>query len=580
MNLVGNFLFLLAFLVCPQFSGCKNAESSLEPGSTNSSVVFGSGTDCIVETDSSIKSIYDTAKDPFRTKILTLPGCKSEMEKKNPYVIFDFLKKAGCEPKGRFLVSETSMVRVLPETGTDPRTVDEWKCGNAPSTLDEDEAIVNRVWISGPGSAMHIISWDQSSKSFNFYSADHPSPKSQIFFHGNLHTQAVSSDNSFRHPCTNCHVGGGLLLKELHFPWTFWHSDVHTLPGVAGPKKWVRGSSPVQIPIAVERFERSTISSLTMANQSFVNGMGQGKKFGSPLPQNEPAPQLYKDLLYPLFCDRGLEIASADFAGSAEVPWSLMLNRLLVPKNGQISLTAGIKLDSKGKTSRLDMTGNRDDTDYRELPKLIGNMSEAANFFAPPLADTLTKGQIPLIFPARLFADDDLVSRLVLEGIISEDFAINILTVDLQNPIFSATRCRLLEKIPSTKSVPENRGEWAAMGLEIAREFEKNIESDPNKGNPSSGASKYQAMKKITDKANFVMDYAKSCQKSFGDADSTPRAMAHRWKGYKRLPDGIGAPYVGKDFNRGIEDFVESAAIPTLKAEVPLQGITQNCLVK
>jgi hypothetical protein len=573
-----SLVLLLSILF--SISSCKSPEVGQEGQSDAKGVVKGTGTDCVVETDSSIKDLYDNAQDPFKQKILKASGCKAALGKKDPYSILDFMQKAGCTPQGRFLVSEKGMFSITSESGLDPRTIDEWKCSNSAPTFDEKEDVINRVWFSGPGPAMHIISWDQSSKSFNFYSADHPSSSSQIFFHGNSHVQATTIANTFRHPCTNCHIGGGLLMKELHFPWTFWHSDAHQLPGVTS-KSWIRGSSPVQKPIAAERFERSTIASITMANQSYVSGLGQGKTFGAPLPQNVRAPIKYKDLLYPLFCDKGIEVASADLDAQkfVQVPWSLMLNRLLVPKNGKISLTAGISSTAKGQTSRLDMTGDLDDTDFSGLPTVRQSFASAPKFFEAMSSQNKVPGRIPMIFPTRNFADDDIISRLVLEGLITEDFAVNILLVDLQNPIFSDTRCKLLEKIPGDRVVPAAKQEFASSFSKVLEAFESSVKSDANVGNPGSGSAKYLAMKGTEDKANFVQGFVASCKNSFANPDALPTAMAHRWVGFKKPPTGIAKPYLGGDFNRAIEDFVEKEGIPKLNSGVVLAGITQSCQI-
>jgi len=582
-NLKRGLARFLILNLCTCFAACKSSEGQVgrDAGSAAKGVVIGSGTDCVVETDSSIQDLYESAQDPFKQKILKAKGCKAALGKKDPYSILDFMKSAGCTAQGRFLVSENGMFSAIKETGLDPRTVDEWKCSDEIASSDEAENVINRVWLSGPGPSMHIISWDTNSKSFNFYSADHPTSTSQIFYHGNSHVQATAVSNTFRHPCTNCHVGGGLLMKELHFPWTFWHSDAHQLPGVAS-RAWIRAADSIQPPIAAERFERSTIASLAMANQAYVAGLAQGKIFGSPLAQNQRVPIKYKDLLYPLFCEKGIELASADLDAQkmVQVPWSLMLNRLLVPQNGKISLIAGINPNAKGRTSRLDMSGDLDDSDYGNLPVIRQSFASASKFFELMSSANQVPGRIPLIFPTRSLADDDLISRLVLSGIISEEFAVNILLLDLQNPVFSETRCKLLDKIPEVAVVPSASQDFSTKFLEVLNSFETSVEADPNRGNPGSGAAKYLVIKGTADKANFVVNFASSCQRSFGDFDTLPAAMAHRWIGYRKPPTGIGRPYLGLDFNRGVESFVEKAGVPKLKSGLSVAGITQGCVVK
>lgn len=572
---------------------CRHGEVS-DPdrqGGIKSSVTGGSETDCRVETDSSIKGLYDAAQDPFKLKVLTASGCSTVLAKKDPYIIHSFMTaKAGCQFRNRFIVSEKGTEKVTTETGLDPRTIDEWQCGNAAAGPDENSEAINKVWISGPGSAMHIISWDPKSKSFNFYSADHTTDPNQIFFHGNSHVQAVSTKNTFRHPCTNCHIGGGLLIKELHFPWPFWHSDVMALPAVAG-RKWTRASDSKQPVTAVEQFEIEAIASMAMANQSLVNKLAAGVQVGSPLPQNPVAPTKYKDLLYPLFCEKGIEVASSASLDSLSVPWPLMLNRLLVPKNGKISLTAGIDPSRKGATSRLDATGFADNEDFAGLPGTSASQisafrtngewfKAASNFFVTPAGANPDRTRFRMIFPARHFADDDLISRLVNAAIIPEDFATNVLMVDLQNPVFSETRCGLLEKIPASATLPSQASEFAASGASLVSAFESAVNSDTNRTNPGSGAAKYLAMKAVADKGAFINGFAASCAKNLVDPVKAAKAMAIRWTGYKKPQPGIGSVFIGKDFNRGIEDFVEKEGMPKLKTGLKFVGITQGCDVK
>lgn len=563
----------------------NNDDQSSQDESNVLTTVQGSGTVCAVETDSSIKDIYDSAQDPFRRKVLSTPGCREIMAKKDPYAITDFMKKSGCTPEGRFIVSEKGVAKVTTETAIDPRTIDQWRCGISPTGSGDSPLIQDRVWISGPGTAMHIISWDPASRSFNFYSADHPSASSQIFFHGNSHRQAISVSNSFRHPCTNCHVGGGLLLRELHFPWAFWHSDVSTLPGVMR-KEWVRVKNSALPVKAVEEFEITTIASLIAANQTFIKGLAEGRQFGNPRPQDSKGPAKYKDILYPLFCERGIELVTSPDSSSRSVPWGLMINRLLVPRQGKVSLTRGLDSHRPQTTSRLDITGFGDSEDFAGLGSNRGVVASypnigdwnkaAASIFTLPTSGLGTR----MLFPARHFSDDDLVSRLVASKIIPEEFAINILMVDIQNPIFSATRCGLLDKVSAQTTLPADPSQLLAQGTKVVADFDAAIGADPNKTNPGSGPGKYLAAKGTADKAAFVNTYAKGCETQLSDPIKAAKAVAIRWLGYKKPQPGIGSVYVGKDFNRGVEDFVEKAAIPSVKQGVKISGITQGCDVK
>ncbi|MCA2959944.1 MAG: hypothetical protein IOD12_06790 [Silvanigrellales bacterium] len=578
---------VLATTACNKrdFNNGENTKSG-----TSAVVKPDAGATCVVETDSSVEALYMAANDAFKMKVLKAADCPAKMGAKDPYRIDSFMANAGCKIGKRFIVSEKGQVSVSRESGVDPRTVDEWICGVGTGGVDPNAApgIEGRVWISGPGTAMHIIAWDSINKTFNFYSADHPTDGGQIYFHGNSHTQATSVKNSFRHACTNCHVGGGLLMKELRFPWAFWHTPVSPLPGVEN-KAWTRAADrnhPVEI---AEHFEVQTIQTITAANQAYVNNLLAGKAMGAPLPQNRAGIITYRDLLYPLFCERGVGLASSPStyaSGKVNVPPDLFLNRLLAPQNGRVTLTSGIDIAKKGQTSRLDMSGFADTTDFDGLFDSKGGANSVAEYSKADWVG-VTKGIFsikggaanpdgdifPMLIPVRHFADDDLVSRLVANGVIPEDFALNVLLTDLQNPVFSGTRCGLISKVPAE---PVRSGGGSAM----VQAFEAAVNADPDKGNAGSGAAKYLSMKAVADKAAFVTAFANGCKTNLTDPLKGAKAMAMRWQAFHKAPAGIGAPFKGADFNRAIEDFVETAAIPAVTGSVTLVGITQGCDVK
>lgn len=581
-------LFVMAGTVS---SACKSRSFDTEVSSETRSVsVVQDGTVCAVETDSSIAQLYRGAKDPFKEKVLKAPGCAAQMAKKDPFTIDTFMQQsAKCKLGKRFIVSEKGQLSTSKETGTDPRTVDEWDCGPDNASSDESPDLVGKVFISGPGSAMHIIAWDAVNKTFNFYSADHPSASAQIFFHGNSHVQAVTVANTFRHPCTTCHTGGGLLMKEIRFPWPFWHSPISQLPGVA-KKEWTRATDSNHRVEIAEFFEILTLKSLAMANQSLVNKLKQGSAIGSPKPESPATPSVkYRDLLFPLFCERGIGLASSPSkygSGNLAVPADLILNRLLVPRGGKISFIAGLDPTSKGTSSRLDMTGFEDKEDFADVAPnaVVATVNEsqwkttASNFFSIQDGSRNPDGDVfPMLIPARHFADDDLVSRLVSEGFIPAEFAANVLLVDLQNPVFSEQRCSLLNKVPADIEVSSSDSASGANSMVAA--FEAAIDSDSNAATAGSPSAKYKAAKAMTPeaKAAFVKNFVAACSTSLQDSNNVAKAMAIRWRGYKAPAPGLAATTVRSDFNRAIEDFVEKAVVPQVKAGVTLKGITQSC---
>lgn len=550
---------------------CKKRTFNNETADTKAATTM---TSCKVEVDSSVASIFASSTDVLKEKVFNRSECASAMKTQNPdsSEMTSLMQNAGCN-RSRAIVSETGQNSVPGLSPVDPRTVDAWDCGGPEKT----------VYISGPASSMHIIVFDPTSKSYNFYSADHPRGGNSLFFHGNSHKMA-SVGQMFRHPCTNCHVGGGLLMRELRFPWPFWQSN----PGISSASQ-IAASKTTRLTkfgplFDAEHLERDAIRSISRANQTYVEKIART--------------QNYQQVLKPLFCDTGLNYTSSatkyPASGGVQVPPDLVLSRLLVPQNGSINLTsvspAGFREDTSllgsESDSRLDMDSDADNVDFgsfnnfAKIPVASWKSAAASNFRT---GGSATDGvQFPMLIPVRSFADDDVVSRLVREGIVSQEFAVSILMVDIQSPVLSANRCKLLQFVPKDPA----SGSFQAMEQKFRAGLDGAIAANKNgEAKEFSPHNKFIANRKMSneERTAFVETYMNSCSSNFAEnnADKIAKLIGTKWNLVEN-----GGP-LGDDSTRifadgggtrfGLEGFVRKAAIPEFKSTSV--AMKQDCTI-
>lgn len=486
---------------------------------------------CGVEVPDTVASVFDASKDPFKELILKAGPCpqvdgrplKDSRAKANSQIpaVMKALSERGCTRLGRSLVSEKGMYRSATTeavgaddpanfkiSGLSPRFVETWQCGGSD--------VRQKIFIAGPEAAFHVISFDPVAKAFNFYSTN-PGARNEAFvFHGNSFQQAKETEIPVRkapfpdHACTTCHTNGGLLLKELRFPWLNWQATsgvgASQLRDAAGMNTLVGGGDARNVRI-VEELERDVLQSQIAVNESRVTRLVEGGPADLNATASVSAPYTLKTLLAPLFCETEINIATSptqlelDAAGLPKagstrpiaIPPDLFMSRLLVPINGTISFASG------GSPSRLDTTGNDDNQDFGArsaavtVPQSqwlstmkglgVGVPADKTSSLSARRPGAFGDGIFPMPVAARAFANDDFVARLVSRGVIEDKLAADVLMVDFPNPVFSKVRCDLLKAIP----------EVPAKGLSAAAITEKVLASIDGSAGTSPGAVELRA---------------------------------------------------------------------------------------
>ncbi|MBS1124136.1 MAG: hypothetical protein H6Q90_6364, partial [Deltaproteobacteria bacterium] len=195
-------------------------------------------------------------------------------------------------------VSETAKLLGRP---TDYRLVTTESCGFDQSQIFFSTFGVPAVTPELPND-QEIIAFDETSGVFNYYTSD---GKSLQFF-GNSTDLLKGSDGEDRR-CANCHVGGGLVMKELESPWLHWNIS-NDLPGADDLIK--------AHPILGSSFSATSLENEVKASAETVNKLAVKLRKASGD---------VRGLLRPLFCSPELNI-TAQHVTAPEVPEALVLD--------------------------------------------------------------------------------------------------------------------------------------------------------------------------------------------------------------------------------------------------------------
>lgn len=260
------------------------------------------------------------------------------------------------------------------------------------------------------------IGKDKTSGVFNFYAREEGQWK---FFGSSLDLIGDGYDCNANGACTpkaaaktrcaGCHVGGGLIMKELNSPWVHWEGDTQT-PGVDdlmtkhGAVLGVKGNG-----IDME-------SKVSGGNQEYVSKRVAFLKTKG-----------VDELLRPLFCTVDINLKSA---------------------NGVNFF--GLAATMLGQTFGASSGPNLAETDYTALIKQFnqrvvdGRGTQLKGKDGKPVVDTFFK----FTFPVRSDLDFRYSLELVNQKLIDEDFSRDVEHVDFTRPVFSKARCDLLAAAP------------------------------------------------------------------------------------------------------------------------------------
>lgn len=408
----------------------------------------------------------DQLHDPVATKILAgAPGAAGTC----PTTFVEVAKKLeatdaeGCDASGMFsavqtiLVSERAQLRRT-ATGRgdgctgDPiatfRAVTTRLCGGRPTyglfaalfgLTVEDDAL--------PADT-ELIGWDETNRAFNYYALE----QGQWSFFGSSIDMLEGPLPSGERRCATCHVGGGLVLKEMRSPWVFWEGR-DTLPGV---------TEILEAHAELGSRSQGKVLDLRPAGKELEDAVMAGNAVWTNTRIDHLAQHgTLQQLLAPLFCSTEIELRAV--AQTVSPPASAG------GEAGTLAIDAdALLLDPMWKVEQRIAVPL---ADYHAALARANQRVERACGAALLDADgkTIRDTAFDLLHPFRATSDLQVVEVLVERGIVDRALVEAVLSVDLTRPVLSKQRCELLALVPDLPPTERKAGKIRAALREAAK---------------------------------------------------------------------------------------------------------------
>lgn len=303
-------------------------------------------------------------------------------------------------------------------------------------TEPDGQQLVNAQSPAQGNLMIELIAWDPGKRVYNFYELIGQGSAGAWFYRGDsldiradlsdLHRQADPARPRFgnRLRCSGCHLGGGPIMKELAGPHNDWWSARRRLP-LGGRMPDARLGAMMQ-----------GLDDASLLADHVRQGMQQLQN-GNPFAGAEDL----QARLRPLFCPQEVNFESDSMPFEAANPGTELASAQLA--DPRLVPPAGLPAPAAHYVAALAALGSR----FPEIERSDGDHA--------------------WLGPVKAFADQGEVEGLLRQGLIDQEFVLDVLAVDYRRPVVSSARCGLLPLLPKT----------AAPGWQ--RQFAANLAGSP-----------------------------------------------------------------------------------------------------
>lgn len=273
---------------------------------------------------------------------------------------------------------------------------------------------------------LEAMAWDRTQREFNFYTLE----DGKWLFHGGSRDMLRGMGKQGQRRCAACHVGGGLVMKELDNPWPYWEGRL-TTAGVDDVLKMhpALGSRTQGKVIDFRPAGKELEDAIVAGNAAWARTRVAYLQEHGTLQQ----------LLHPLFCTDELNIAAA--TETASPTWQTKADGGALEPSPSLLVHEDLAVDVK-----LSLP----------LPAYHAALREHDQHVQSHCGARVVDGQgrpvvdapFDLVAPVRGKADDQYLHALVEAGVLGESEKQAVLAVDFTRPIFSKARCGLLSAVP------------------------------------------------------------------------------------------------------------------------------------
>jgi hypothetical protein len=340
-----------------------------------------------------------------------------------------------------------------------------------------------------------------------------------------LYRQRDAGQKAFQNRlrCSGCHVNGGLVQKELASPHNDWFVTSHKLP---------LGSLTPDATVAKIFQGLVDADELTKLVQASSRRLAASPEYRKALQSRSMQEQLR-----PLFCAVELNIESDRDPFDQRKP--------------AVQIPAGFFVDPRLGASSIAIP--RDNYE-QALKKLRAQM---------PGKPVPTDADHAWLTPVKANSDMVMIEALVEMGVVDNEFVADVLAVDLTDPLFSASRCRLLRLVP-------------VGGPDFLSRFEANLKA-------SAEPAAKQLLDNLTDPkrdAKFhrqqAVDYLNACQKR----SAKPEAAIEWFGVLAQRRAKVDREEISQHPRGHILESPERVVFPSASAPSGRLGLTPTCEIR
>lgn len=358
----------------------------------------------------------------------------------------DEIEKLIMGPSGErnlFVVDERLQSATRGETR---RAVTAFKGSNQGIRLDPNVALSTIFDDRGFAPAfIEAWGWDDGRSRYNYYKLD-GNPPTWKFRGSSVGADQLDAAQR-RGTCLACHINGGPVMKELPFPWNNWHSFRNSVNYLspAAADHWSLAESPRFRDLrGAEAFETAFIlPSIRQFNGRRLTAASRAAASGEQEVTDGPRTlrSLFRTSEYNIISAgqfSGLHPIPALGAGPPDpivVPDTFFLNANLLAGGG-IPQYEGLGIpEARQFASVLQLQPPEYSAVVAKLKTSIGGLTGDTNF--------------AWFVPEASHVDNQMVDLLLRRGVVTREFAAAAMAVDVENPVFSVARERLLAVIPA-----------------------------------------------------------------------------------------------------------------------------------
>jgi hypothetical protein len=338
------------------------------------------------------------------------------------------LNTGGILPEqSSFLISEAGQI----PPAAAPSLVRDMRFAIVRSRSSQADLLISTGAAGDPRAVfLQVAAWDDHAELFNYYMR---LGEGWIWAGNSYHALAPPSRGNGPF---DSHINGSLVMKELKQPWINWQSQNATI--LLDEDDPLRQNDLYQSLSGAETFERIVrdgVARWTSARLKHAVTAGHVDHVDWLLRQ------LCTTTTVNLASSTDTSAAAlANPSKKVNLPFGFWLN------NDSLIDSLGIPLSDEFAPPAVAGKLYADSLDHYEFTLIQDDFTQKGDtFFA-------------FVVPEASFEDIDVVNQLVSSGILTAHFAASVLMVDFPNPVFSNSRAKLLQYVPTEAELDSSGG--------------------------------------------------------------------------------------------------------------------------